>query len=231
MFKSRLLMSIPVGLSLLAGVSTVSAQTIAPRVAIELLTSGLTSPLTASSTDNVMARLVLDTTGSPEGVRINSLPFILTTGNGAASGTLTNCTVVNENNTGVDLNAAPGNGSGLVSGLNTIGFSSPLVLAAGTITTLQLRCDASAGLVSGGTFTFSMNTANVSATGVSTGLPAVVSIRGAVVPPVVIPPFIPGVPNTGAGGAAPMNWALILGSVGIAAVGFALTRKAAQASR
>lgn len=228
--KSRILMSIPVGISLLAGVSTVSAQTIAPRLGIELLTSGLTSPINASSTDNVMARLVLDTTGSPEGVRISSLPFILTTGNGAASGTLTNCTVVNEASPSVDLNTAPGNGVGLVSGLNTINLTSPLVLAAGTVTTLSLRCDAASNLVSGGTFTFSMNTANVSATGVSTGLPAIVSVRGAV-PPVVIPPIIPTVPNTGAGGEAAQNWALLLGSVTLAAVGFAFTRKAAQASR
>lgn len=221
------LMGLTVALSLFAVAATAGAQTVQPRVAIQLLTSGLTSPLVASSTDNVMARLVLDTTGSPEAVRISSLPFILATGNGAASGTLTNCTVVNEANTGTDLSA---NSGGLVSGLNSINLSSPIVLAAGTVTTLQLRCDTTSGLVSGGTFTFSMNTANVAGTGVSTGLPALVSVRGAV-PVVPVVPVIPTVPNTGAGGDAAGNIALLLGSVTLATLGILYTRKAVQQAR
>jgi hypothetical protein len=170
---------------------------------------------------------VLDTTGSPEGVRITSLPFILSTGNGAVASTLTNCRVVNESNTGVNLNTAPGNNVGLSSGLNTISLNSPLVLNAGTVTTLDLICDPSAGLVAGGTFTVSMNTANVAATGATTGLPAVVTVRGAA--PVIPPVVVPTVPNTGAGGAASLNWALLLGSFGLAALGFGITRKAVQA--
>lgn len=224
---SRLTMklsSVALALSIFAIGISANAQSVQPRVAIQLLTSGLTSPLTASSTDNVMARLVLDTTGSPEAVRISSLPFILATGNGAASGTLTNCTIVNEANTGTDLSA---NSGGLVAGLNSINLSSPLVLAAGTVTTLQLRCDTTGGLVSGGTFTFSMNTANVAGTGVSTGLPALVSVRGAV--PVV--PVIPTVPNTGAGGDAASNIALLLGSVTLASLGILYTRKAVEQAR
>lgn len=218
------LMSATVGLSLLATAATVSAQTVAPRVAIQLLNSGLTSPLTASSTGAVVARLVLDTTGSPEAVRISSIPFILTTGNGATGSTLTNCRVASEASPTVNLNLAPGNGVGLSSGLNSISLSSPLILAAGTVTTLDFICDPSAGLVNGGTFTFSMNTANVAGTGVSTGLPAVVSVRGAV-PPV----FIPTVPNTGAGGQMPQNIALLFGSIVLATLGVLVTRRAVAA--
>lgn len=230
MIRLKKLMSIPAGIALMAFAMTASAQTVAPRLGVQLLTSGLTSPLTASSTGNVVARVVLDTTGSPEGVSINSLPFIVTLANGAAAGTLTNCTVVDEANPGTALSA---NTTGLVSGLNSVTLSPSLVMAAGTIRTLSLRCDTTAGLVSGGTFTFSMNTANVSATGVSTGLPAVVYVRGATPTPTPIPTPIPvpSVPSTGQGGDAPMNVALLLGSLGIAALGVLYTRKTVRATR
>ena len=218
-------MSIPLGLSLLAMAATANAQVAQPTVAIQLLSSGLTSPLVASSTGATIARLVLDTTGSPEAVRISSLPFALSLGNGAVASTLTNCRVVNEANTGTNLNTP--NGSGLVSGLNTVTLDSPLVLNAGTVTTLDLMCDPSAGLVTGGTFTVSINTANVAATGNSTGLPAVVTVRGAT--PVIPPVVIPTVPNTGAGGEAPMNIALLFGAITMAVAGIALTRRTAQA--
>lgn len=220
------LMSIPVALSLFAMAATANAQTASPTVGIQLLSSGLTSPLTASSTGATLARLVLDTTGSPESVRIGSLPFILTVGNGAQASTLTNCRVVNESNTSVNLSTPAGSSSGLVTGLNTITLTSPLIIAPNSVMTLDLVCDPSAGLVNGGTFTFSMNTANVAATGVNTGLPAVVTVRGAApIPPVVIPT----VPNTGAGGEAPMNVALLLGSITLASLGIVLARRTAQA--
>ncbi|MBX4199098.1 hypothetical protein KW800_02365 [Candidatus Parcubacteria bacterium] len=221
-------MSIPLGLSLLAMAATANAQVAQPMVGIQLLSSGLTSPLVASSTGATIARLVLDTTGSPEAVRISSLPFALSLGNGAVASTLTNCRVANESNSGVNLSTPTGSTSGLVSGLNTVTLSSPLVLQAGTVTTLDLVCDPSAGLVTGGTFTVSVNTANVAATGNSTGLPAVVTVRGAT--PVVIPPvIIPTVPNTGAGGDASTNVALLFGAITLAVAGIALTRKTAQA--
>src|SRR3954462_11885218 len=102
-------MSIPLGLSLLAMAATANAQVASPMVGIQLLSSGLTSPLVASTTGATIARLVLDTTGSPEGVRLTNIPFIVTTGNGAVASTLTNCRVVSEANTGANLNTAPGN--------------------------------------------------------------------------------------------------------------------------
>jgi hypothetical protein len=219
------LMSIPVALSLFAVAFSANAQTIPPRAGIQLLTSGLTSPLVASSTGNVVARLVLDTSGSPEGVRISSLPFILSLGGGAAAGTLTNCRVFNESS-GAAL--SPSNSAGLVAGLNSIGLSESLTLPAGTVTTLSLRCDASSSLVTGGNFTFSMNTANVSATGVSTGLPALVYVRGAVPTPVPVPVPVPGVPNTGAGGEVAVNLSLLLGSLGLASLGLFMTKKQVQ---
>lgn len=205
-------------------INSASAQTAGPRVAIQLLSTGLTSPLAASSTDAVVARLVLDTTGSSEPVRINSLPFILTNANGAVASHLQNCEVVNEAN----ANTALSNGMTMQSGLNNVALNSSLILQANTVTTLSLRCDVSGDLVTGGTYTFSMNTANLSAVGANTGLAALVTVRGAVVvPPVVNPPVVtPGLPTTGAGGEATQNIALILGSVILAIMGFGYAVKA-----
>lgn len=196
-----------------------NAQVGGPRVAIQLATSGLTAPLVASSTNATVARLILDTTGSTEPVRITSLPFILTAGNGADPTDLVNCRVVNEANVGTNLSS----GVTMQAGLNNVVLNSPLVLAANTVTTLALRCDVTGDLVTGGTYTFSMNTANLVATGATTGLPATVTVRGAVVvPPVVNPPVqTPGLPTTGAGGEATRNIAIMLGSVFLTFAGLA----------
>ncbi len=217
-------LAIPAALALVAfmGFGTAHAQ-VSPRVAIQLLNSGLTSPIRASDEDAVVARLVLDTTGSSEAVRISSLPFILSTGNGAQASNLNNCRVFNENNMDDELNS----GRSLNNGLNTISLDSQLTLQAGTVTTLSLLCDVDEDLEAGGTFTFSMNTANLSAVGVTTGLPAVVTVRGATNPPVVVPPptNIPGLPTTGAGGEAAGNIVFILGSLVAAGLGLTLMRK------
>lgn len=229
--KIRKLIAFPTALALMAVLgfgafglaATANAQVGGPRVAIELLSSGLTSPLSASSTNNTVARLLLDTTGSTEAVRITALPFILTTGNNAVAADLYNCRVINESAGGAVLSS----GVTLQSGLNNIALNAPLVLAANTTTTLALRCDVENDMVSNGTYTFSMNTANLVATGATTGLPALVVVRGAVVvPPVVNPPVIPGLPTTGAGGEAPLNIAMLLGSAMLAALGLSMARRA-----
>ncbi len=201
-------------------VSSVSAQVVAgPRVAIELLSTGLTSPLMASSTNAVIARLVLDTSGSSEAVRISSLPWNLIPGNGASASTLGNCRVYNETDLNTALNST-NTSTTLNSGINNIAFINPLVLQANTVTALSFRCDIGAGLTPGGTFTTSMTTTNVSATGVTSGTAALVTIRGAVTPPVVyIPPVTPGMPATGATGEAPLNIAMIVASLMVAALG------------
>jgi hypothetical protein len=226
--KINKILALPIAIALVAmgSIGSVSAQTAAPRVAIQLSAAGITSPLTASSTGAVMARLLLDTNGSGESVRINSLPFFLTLGNGAQASTLQNCQMYNESNTSASLSS----GSTVAAGLNSLAFSSPLVLAPNTLTTIALKCDIAPNLVSGGTYTFSMNTANLAATGVTTGQPAIVSVRGAVIPPVVNPPVVnppvtPGFPSTGAGGDTGSNLMIILGSLVVAGAGLAYSRK------
>lgn len=207
------------------GLGTASAQNVGPTVALQFGSNGLTNPLVASSTDAVIARLLLDTTGSTEAVRISSLPFNLVTGSGALASTLRNCRVYNEANTSVALNTPSSTTTALTSGINNIAFNSPMILPANTLTTVSLRCDIAGDLVSGGTYTVNMNTNNVVATGASTGLPAYVTIRGsAVVPPVVTPPIVtpttPGLPATGVGGEATQNVAMIAASLLIAGLGF-----------
>ena len=199
-----------------------AAQVIGPRVALQFATNGLTSPLVASSSDAVIARLLLDTTGSTEAVRINSLPFNLITGSGAMASTLQNCRVYNESNLSVALNTPASTTTPFFSGINSVVFNTPLVVQPNTLTTLSLRCDVNGTLVSGGTYTVNMDTNNVVATGASTGIPAAVTVRGAVViPPVVyIPPVTPGLPTTGASGETAQNIAMLVASLLMASLGF-----------
>ena len=223
--KINKLIAIPLaGAILLATTGIIGAQTIGPRVALQFATNGLSSPLVASSTNAVVARLLLDTTGSTEAVRINSLPFNLVTGNGAMASTLNNCRVYNEADLGTALNTSSSSTT-MFTGVNNINLTNSLILQPNTLTTLSLRCDVAGDLVAGGTYTVNMNTANLAAVGASTGIPAQVTIRGSVVvpPPVVI--VTPGLPATGAGNEAARNVAMLIASLLIASLGFAYVNK------
>jgi hypothetical protein len=228
--KINKLLALPMVVAVLAlsSFGVASAQVAAPRVALQFGSNGLTSPLVASSSSATVARLLLDTTGSSEAVRINSLPFNLVTGSGANAGTLQNCRVYNESDTNTALNTPASSSTGLSSGINTVTFNSALILPANTLTTVAVRCDIGGDLTSGGTYTINMNTNNVVATGAVTGAPALVTIRGtAVVPPVVVtPPVVitptptPSLPTTGAAGEAAQNVAMVVASLLIAVLGF-----------
>ncbi len=207
---------------ILMGALSAGAQTIGPRVALQFGTNGLTSPLSASSSNAVVARLLLDTTGSTESVRLNSIPFNLIVGNGALASTLNNCRVYNEADLSTALNTSS-SATTMFEGINNIALTNSLVIPTNSMVTLSLRCDVSGTLVSGGTYTVNLNTNNVVAVGASTGLPAAVTIRGSVVvPPVVTPPVIvtPGMPSTGAAGEATQNIAMLAASLLIAGLGF-----------
>jgi hypothetical protein len=215
------LMVLPVAAAVFAlGAGAASAQVVGPRVALQFATNGLTNPLAASSENAVIARLLLDTTGSTEAVRISSLPFNIVTANGALASSLQNCRVYNEANSSVALNTTSST-TAAVNGVNSISFNSPLMLQPNTLTTVSLQCDVNDSLVSGGTYTVNMNTANVVATGATTGQLAAVTIRGAVtVPPVVVTPNVPGLPTTGAAGEAAQTAAMLAASLLIATLGF-----------
>src|SRR3989344_2999603 len=231
--KLSKLLILPMVVALLGlGFESASAQTVSPMLQIQLATNGLTSPLSAGAQDAVIARLRLDTAGSVEPIRITGLPFRLFTGSGANAATLYSCQVYNEANTSVALNTfsttTATSTTALSAGLNTVTLDSPLILAPNTQTVLSLRCDVNTDLVAGGTYTFSMNTADVVATGTNTGLQAIVTIPGAaVIPPVtppIVPPATPGMPATGAGGEATQNAMALLSGLAIAGLGYAYSR-------
>jgi len=226
-FKKMLI--IPVALAFMAvGAGSANAQVVAaPMLAVQLATSGLTNPLVIGQ-NATLARLVLDTTGSNTGVRVASLPLSLTTGSGAVASSLTNCRVYNEANSSVALNSGSNVSGTLASGMNTMTLDNPIILPANTVTTLDVRCDIASNLVTGGTYQFSLNTADVVATDPATGVPATVVLRGVSVPVVVPPVVVPTVPNTGAGGMASTNVAIILGSLAAATFGLAYARKAVR---
>lgn len=225
-FKKLLIL--PVALAFMAvGAGSANAQVAAaPVLAVQLATTGLTNPLVIGQ-NATLARLVLDTTGSNTSVRISSLPLSLTTGSGAVPSSLTNCRVYNENG-GAALSSGTNVPGTLVSGMNNLNLDTALVLPAGTVTTLDVRCDIASNLVTGGTYQFSLNTADVVAADPVTGTPATVVLRGVTTPIVVPPVVIPTVPNTGAGGMASTNVAIILGSLTAAAFGLAYARKAVR---
>lgn len=220
--KLKNFIALPVAIATLAlSASGAYAQVVGPRVALQFATNGLTNPLVASSEDAVIARLLLDTTGSTEAVRISGLPFNLVVANGAMPSTLNNCRVFNETNMS-DALSSSNSSTSLVSGMNNIAFNQALILPANSLTTLALSCDVDSTLVAGGTYLVNMNTNNVVATGASTGLQAAVTIRGSVVvPPVVIPPTTtPTFPVTGAAGEAAEMAAMLVASVLIASLGY-----------
>ncbi len=219
--KLRKLFAVPMVVAAFALTASVVGAQVAPVVALQFASNGLTSPLNANTSDSVIARLLIDTTGSNEAVRIASLPFNLITGNGALASTLTGCQVVNENNVSDPLN---NNATGsLNEGMNSITLDTPIIVSANSLTTFSLRCDVASNLVSGGTYTINMNTTNVVATGVSTGLNAMVMVRGSIViPPIVFPPVVttPSFPVTGASGQAAQTAAMLVASLLIASLGF-----------
>ena len=226
--KINKLITVPVaGLLALGAVSMASAQVIGPRVALQFATNGLTSPLVTSTSNAVIARLLLDTTASTEAVRISSLPFNLITANGASAGSLQNCRVYNETDLNNSLNTPATATTTLFTGVNNIALNNALVLQSNTMTTLSLRCDINDTLVAGGTYTVNMNTANVVAAGGTTGIPAVVTVRGAV----VVPPITPGIPATGVKSPIAQSAMMLLASLGMATLGFSyLSKKPARQS-
>ncbi|MBX4189426.1 hypothetical protein KW785_02420 [Candidatus Parcubacteria bacterium] len=237
------LATLPLSLALLAGsfAGVANAQTYlqssvsSPMLAVQLMTNGLSQNVGAGSQNATLAVVRLDTTYSGEDVRISSIPLILGTGNGATGASLQNCTIANANNTSSALNSGNNVPSSINSGLNSFTLDNPLVLPRGTVTTLNLMCNIGSGAVNGGTYTFSLNTANVVATGATSGQPAVVTV-GTSVPNTGGTGTVgngtgtvyPGVPNTGAGGNAARNIALILGSLFTAALGLFYSRRYAR---
>jgi hypothetical protein len=225
----RMFIALPLSLAIMAsGIGMASAQvTGAPLLSVQMLSSGLSTNVVPGSTNAILAAVQLNTAGSGDDVRISSIPLILTTGNGAFASSLTSCHIANANNISFPLDTNGNVPASLVSGLNNFNLDTPLVLTRNTVTTLDLICNMSSAASNGGSFTFSINSANVVASGNTLGTPAVVTVPNA---PIVIPitPVTPGVPNTGAGGDAATNIALISAAIVVAFAGYVYSRRYAR---
>ncbi|MDB5266236.1 MAG: hypothetical protein JWN89_51 [Parcubacteria group bacterium] len=206
--------------------SGASAQVAGPSLLVQLQTAGVASAINAGAQNVVLANVRLDATASTDDIRLASLPIVLTSGNGGTATSLTSCHAVNSVTPSNNLNSGTNAIANLSSGANSIVFDSPMIIARGTALNLLIECNIASNLPAGGTYQFSINTASVPATAVSTGLPAVVGVGGVAVTPVPVP--VPGIPNTGFGGAATTNIALLIGSIAVAGLGLAYTRKYAR---
>jgi len=223
--KKTLTLGVAFALVAFFGVHQASAQVATPNLLINLVSDSVATNIAPGSSNVILANIRLDATTSSDDIRLAYLPLILSTGNGASASVLT-CRTTNSASPLFALNTGNNAQGTMSSGLNTITFDNPLIIARGTSTSILVRCDVSSALVTGGTYQFSINTNNVVATSATTGLPAVVGVMRT--PVVVIPPTVPGIPNTGFGGDVTTNIALILGSVVVAGLGLAYTRKLAR---
>ena len=129
--------------------------------------SGSTTPNPGAS-DAAFGSVTLTATqpGTTGNVTVSSLPFTLTTGNGASASNLTSCEVLNSN------------GSTLTSGSNVIGtagasgaftLDSPLTISGGQSATLSVRCDVVSGASTGGTYQFTFSTPTATGAGTTSG--------------------------------------------------------------
>jgi len=123
--KARNIIAIPATASILSlgFFGLASDQTVQPRVALQFASNDLTSPLSSNRDNAVIARLLLDTTGSTEEVRISSLPFNLVTGEGANAENPQKCHAFNETDLNNMLNTPSSATVGLSTGINNISLN------------------------------------------------------------------------------------------------------------
>ena len=223
--KRLFIVPIFVALFAFGNLGTANAQT-SPTLLVDLVNTGVASSIGPNMQNVILANVRLDTTLSSDAIRLTSLPIMINTGNGANATSLTSCQLTNATNTNLPLNSGNNVTATSNSGANNFVFDNPITLPKGTVTNLLLNCDISGSLVAGGTYQFSINSANVNAVAVSTGLPATVGVStGGVNIPF---PTVPGVPNTGFGDKGTMNLALIISAIVVAGLGVAYTRRVAR---
>jgi len=223
----------------LALVSPVSAQTI-PMLSVTAYTQIQT--VVPRGADNAnFATITLDARNSSEDIEVRSLPIRLVAGAGADVGDLDNCQAYNAADMDSALNTGD-NVDDLSAGDNTLTFNNPLTVEEGTITTLWIQCDVAADAALGETFQVNvMPITSIEATSVDSdedlvfptssvvGTGSVIAIGdvGSVIipPPVVVTPTFP---NTGNGGDAAGNVAVIALSLAVLALGVVGIKKYAR---
>jgi hypothetical protein len=167
-------------LTLSGGMFTMSTMTVKTAVlSIANGTTPVSQTIVAGGSNILFLNIPLDATQSGEDVRMSSLPVTFA-GTGAASSTLSSCQVWN-GSTALNTGSQVVNSSSFTSSSVTVSFDNALTIPKGTILTLSVTCNVSAGAT--GTYQFSINNqaGSYAVTGVTSGssvLPTIVAGSG-----------------------------------------------------
>lgn len=203
-----------------AQTATSTATSTQSTATSSLMVSVATTPVISAGTNNVkVAEILLDSTRATEGVRLTQIPLSLSTGVGSTL-SLNSCSLVN-----MSGGTGPIATFGAVTGVNTITLATPLVIPAGTRQTLALQCSvpstATPGTVSvsvtpsafAGTGATSNNSVTATSGGALSGLVVITNLPNTSGPGTGTGTGSgspsPGLPNTGAGGTALFNLAIL----------------------
>ncbi|HUO56423.1 MAG TPA: hypothetical protein VMU27_03250 [Candidatus Paceibacterota bacterium] len=223
-------------ISSISGVSGTTATSTSSSTTASL--SVMFSPISsvrAGLHNGVLGLIVLDASSSNQSIRVSSLPLSITFGGVTSTSYLSNCGLHSATNLATALNTGVNAVTAPISGTNVFVLDTPLMIPTGSAEILALTCDVSSGAPIGAKIDLSLTppTINASgATGVLVTPTTEVSSNGTVEPTsgtvVIAAPNsgsgsgttgsgsgttsqsgVPGTPNTGAGGEAPLNFFLL----------------------
>jgi hypothetical protein len=209
-----------------------------PALSVGITPVVVTQNGTAATPNVTFATLRLSATSSTEDILVTAIPMNVTAGNGGSTSNLSNCRVVNLSNGSV-LNTGSNVSSFIQNGANSVTLDTPLRVNAGSMIDVAVRCDIIASNALNNTYAFTVNPSAVVARSATTntgftptsgeGVPtAPISVTTTGTTGTTIPVIIPGLPNTGMGGNASANVALLAAAGLITAAGFAYTRRFAR---
>ncbi|MDB5254007.1 MAG: hypothetical protein JWL80_73 [Parcubacteria group bacterium] len=209
-----------------------------PALSVGMTPVIVTQNGTAATPNVTFATLRLSATSSTEDILVSAIPMTVTAGNGGSTSNLSNCRVVNLSNGSV-LNTGSNVSSFINNGSNSITLDTPLRIAAGTMVDVAIRCNIIASNAINNTYSVSVSPFSVVARSASTNTGFTPTAgEGVPTPPIMvtttgtigttIPVIIPGLPNTGMGGNASTNVALLALAGLVTAAGFAYTRRFAR---
>jgi hypothetical protein len=212
-----------------------TASTSSPSIGAQVTGSALLAEadfvkqVPAGLNNAILGIITLDATQSNQAITLSQVPISVAASGGATLDALTDCALTST--TGTSLTTG-GNALGAIAGANVFKLDTPLNVAAGQGALLVLRCNVSANAPVGSMLTIGSAPASFQATvggspvTVTQGMMAngqegtnagVISIaaEGSQSASVSGTTSVstPGVPNTGAGGDAPMLYAILIASL------------------
>lgn len=242
MLKNKLgftLAIVSLAIPMMVSAQSVSTTPVVPSTSTSGLIISMNTPTTAVGGTNAnLANIRLDATGfSP--ITVTSIPLRVTYNGGVTADDITNCRVTNTSN-GATLTTGGNAFTALLQGSNTVTLDAPLTVTPGTPATLAFNCDVTGGagtgvqlsvnptgfaanaVMSNGTNITPMSGTTASGTMSPTSGSVVFTGAGstATVPPVVVVPTTPGLPNTGMGDTAEVVYALMASLVVLATGGY-----------